>query len=197
MGDDEAATIIRIFKVAAHLPRGASLFVVSLKGVILSIDAISMIPRERLLLVICIVLALLGVLDAGYLMIVHYQNTSVFCGALGLADCDRVLESSYAYLFGIPLALIGLFHYSLLALALIAGGVLRMKIARYAVLLLSAIGLAASLYFVYLQAVVIQAICLYCLGSAMVSVTLFFIIQAVFPIDRKRLAALLGVFYQK
>ncbi|MBI2036879.1 MAG: vitamin K epoxide reductase family protein [Candidatus Liptonbacteria bacterium] len=117
------------------------------------------------------VLAGVGFLDSLYLTVSHYRNVSPVCGPL--VGCETVLSSPYATLIGgTPNALWGVLYY----LVLIALGV-ELYRSKDDVLLLAAkiiavLGVAAHLYFIYLQAFVIRAWCPYCLLSASLTATI-------------------------
>ena len=65
---------------------------------------------DRQLRVTVAVLALLGLAVAGYLTYVHYAELEPICAGGG--GCERVQNSSYAELAGIPVALLGLIGYA-------------------------------------------------------------------------------------
>lgn len=118
-----------------------------------------------------LVVSFLGWLDATYLVIKHYQGVTPPCTLLH--GCEIVTTSAYSILWGIPLALYGAVYYLLVfVLSIIyleTGNARLLRLAgRFTV-----IGFLASLYFVYLQLFVIEAICVYCLGSATTSTLLF------------------------
>jgi uncharacterized membrane protein len=116
---------------------------------------------------IFMILGIVGALDAGYLTLKHYTRTPLGCSLL--AGCDKVTTSEYAEIAGIPVALLGLAYY--LAIAGMAG----LHIARGGrramamLIMLSPVGFAASIWFVYLQVAVIGALCAYCIASAATS----------------------------
>ncbi len=67
------------------------------------------------------VLALVGIGIAGYLTYLHYAGGSPYCIAGG-SGCERVQESEYAKIVGIPVAVLGLVAYAaLLVTALVRG----------------------------------------------------------------------------
>lgn len=103
--------------------------------------------------------ALLGIADAAYLTLQHYQNVIPPCTTSG---CEQVLTSEYAVVFGVPVALIGLGYY----LAVFALSRAPSRRALLWQLIVVTLGLVASGYFVYLQLSVIGALCTYCLVSA-------------------------------
>lgn len=133
-------------------------------------------------------LAWMGALDAGYLTYEHYSNSLPPCStSLLFLDCGKVLKSQYSNILGFPLALIGFVHYAI-EIGLIFGTfILKKRFFRYFLVIFSTIGFISSLYFVYLQLFVINAICFYCMISALISTLLFVTIQRGFPLERKQL----------
>jgi uncharacterized membrane protein len=114
--------------------------------------------------------ALVGLADASYLTVEHLSGRSVRC--MIVSGCDEVLQSAYATFAGhVPVAALGalayftVFSLATLALSGYAG-------ARRLIAPLVAVMFLATVWFVYLQAFVIQAYCVYCLLSAGVTTTL-------------------------
>jgi len=108
---------------------------------------------------LAVVLAGIGV--AGYLTYVHYAGLQPFCAGGG-HGCERVQSSSYARLGGVPVALLGLAGYLAIAVALLAPG----ERARLAAATLAVSGFGFSAYLTYLELFVIDAICQWCVASA-------------------------------
>lgn len=111
-----------------------------------------------------------GLLDAGYLTFKHYLGGIPPCTLRG---CEVVLTSPQSEIMGIPVALFGLLYYAtvlLLSLAYIISK--KESVLRYAAYF-TPVGFISSVYFVYLQLFVINAICLYCMASAATSTILF------------------------
>ena len=105
-------------------------------------------------------LSLLGALIAGYLTWVHFAELEPFCVGGGGA-CERVQSSPYAQLAGVPVAVIGLAGY----LAILASLALR---DRSVTAFLALVGAGFSAYLTYLELAVIDAICQWCVASAVV-----------------------------
>lgn len=121
--------------------------------------------------------AILGVINASYLTYTAFLGIAPECTLL--SGCDLVSASPYSRVFGIPLALFGVFFYvSILGFSL--WGLIQ-KIVRVQLFLipLTALGFLLSLYFLYLQAVVIHAFCQYCLFS-LFDATVLFILSLLF-----------------
>jgi uncharacterized membrane protein len=130
--------------------------------------------HDRVLRAGVALVALVGAGVAAYLTYVHYRPAALICTAGG--GCETVQESSYAELVGIPVALLGLCAY-VLVLALVAwdSDAARTVVATIA---LAAVGFA--IYLVLLQALVIDAWCVWCLVNDVAVVPLL----AVFAVLR-------------
>lgn len=85
----------------------------------------------------------------------------------------QVMTSEWAYVLGIPLALLGAFYY--LTVLVLSGMWFHTRHALVLKVLtpISAMGVVASSFFVYLQLFVIGAICPFCMVSAAATVILF------------------------
>ena len=127
-----------------------------------------------------LILTAIGFLDALYLSYQHYANTIPPCHVGFINDCGQVLQSVYATLFGIPIALLGTIHYALifvsLFIAFYSGKIVWIRTS----FILTAIGFVASLYLISIQGLVLYAWCLYCLFSAVTSFVLYFLVRYTF-----------------
>ena len=65
---------------------------------------------DRSLTRLSIVLAALGMLVSGYLTIYKLTDSQTMC--LGSGDCSIVNSSVYSEVYGIPVALVGVFGYA-------------------------------------------------------------------------------------
>lgn len=110
--------------------------------------------------------ALAGAAVAGYLSYVHYAEVEPVCTAF--SDCARVQASEFSELAGVPVAVLGLLGYVAVL------GSLRVPGERG--LLLTALfaftGLGYSLYLTYVELFRIDAICQWCVLSALLMATL-------------------------
>lgn len=116
---------------------------------------------DRRLRIAALAVAVLGVAVAGYLTYVHYADLQPFCAGGG-HGCERVQSSSYASLGPIPVAVLGLAGYLAIAVALIVPG----EWACLAAAALAVSGFGFSAYLTYLELFVIDAICQWCVASA-------------------------------
>jgi len=109
------------------------------------------------------VLALVGVGIAGYLTWVHYAGLHPFCVGGG-GGCEKVQTSRWAELAGIPVAVLGLGGYLLLLATL----VLPEDPGRSAAAFVALVGLGFSAWLTYVELAKIDAICQWCVASAVV-----------------------------
>ena len=113
------------------------------------------------------VLALAGVAIATYLTYVHYADVEAFCVAGG-GGCEKVQTSDYAELAGIPVAVLGLIGYVLILGSLFVRG----ENGAFAGAVLALSGFAFSAYLAYRELFTIDAICQWCVASAIVMTAL-------------------------
>lgn len=157
--------------------------------------------KQKILFLI-LFLIILGFIDSGYLTYEHYTNFIPPCPThpwLSLfIDCGKVLRSQYSLLFGIPVALIGLIHYSLFFTNTLLALFTKKKIFTYFIVIQSIAGTFASAYFMYVQFFIIGSICLYCTLSALISFVIFALSAVFLRREKKELILLIfAFFYQK
>jgi uncharacterized membrane protein len=120
-------------------------------------------PRERTLRVAAAVLAVFGIGVATYITIADAGGGAPACLAGG-HGCATVANSSYSHLAGINVSVLGIVGYVALLLAAVASG----DLGRFGGLLVALVGFGFSVYLTYLELFVIDAICQWCVGSAVV-----------------------------
>ena len=114
-----------------------------------------------------------GVVDSVYLTWIKLTGSYATCGPI--VNCEAVNSSRYAEIAGIPIALIGILGY----LAIIAVVVLEPRLPDQKEGLLLAFfgftltGTIYSAYLTYVELVVLNAICPYCVISAVLMLILF------------------------
>jgi len=127
-------------------------------------------PIPKWLPILFLIGGVIGFVDSSYLSVLHYKNVIPPCS---LGECETVLTSQYATIFGIPNALLGVFYY----LAVIVFSILYMdtKQPKYILATMTAVtvGFIFTLWFLHLQIFVIKAFCEYCLLSAGVTMAMF------------------------
>jgi uncharacterized membrane protein len=119
--------------------------------------------------IIIIVLSSLGLIDALYLSDMALTGSELACSIAGLDGCNVVAQSVYSKFLGLPLAVYGVMFYALLLLAIIVSLYRISTGMRRLVFVIALAGALFSSYFMYLQFFVIKALCVYCMGSALVA----------------------------
>lgn len=126
-------------------------------------------------------IATMGAVGTAYLTAVKLTQGTAACPTSG---CDVVLSSPYATVFGLPLTLFGFLAYFSMAVFAVApllvnsakNKELRCILENWTGLLLIAGGTAMMVfsgYLMYLLAFKIKVVCIYCIASALFSVSLF------------------------
>ncbi len=132
--------------------------------------------------IIILLFAIIGFSDATFLTVKHYQNVIPPCT---IGGCESVLSSSYAKIFGIPVALMGAIYYlAILFSVFIFLDTKKEKYLRFP-MMISFIGLLSAIWFSFLQLFIIKAFCPYCVVSAISSTAIF--ITAVYSIRKYKL----------
>ncbi len=123
--------------------------------------------QRKLLYQLSILFALIGLIDSIYLTALHYDTAiPLACPDKGIINCENVLTSQYALILGVPIAVLGLVFFIAELLVIV---VIKSK---DAFIMLSGIGLAFVVYFIYTE-YLIGNICLYCTLSHICTLALF------------------------
>ncbi|OJI09573.1 MAG: hypothetical protein COV08_00305 [Candidatus Vogelbacteria bacterium CG10_big_fil_rev_8_21_14_0_10_49_38] len=132
-------------------------------------------------------LSALGLIDTIYLTYQHYTANSLFCNIL--SGCDLVTKSAYNNIAGLPIALLGILYYlSIFSLTIYLYRNQTSFAEKKPVRLffsLTVTGVAFSIWLTYLQAIVIEAWCQYCLFSAGLTLVLFIISLILLKLSRQ------------
>ncbi len=133
------------------------------------------------LLATFIAVALIGFSDSSFLLAKRLSGGPIPCFIT--TGCDTVSLSSYSTLWGIPLAGWGVAFYLGIGFLTLLYWDTKKEYLLKLIFTGTFIGFVMSAYFMYLQKFVIGAFCVYCIGSAITSTTLF----ALSLISRKKL----------
>ncbi len=125
-------------------------------------------PAEGTLRTFATFVAAFGIGVAAYIAIADSGGGSPVCLAGG-SGCETVANSTYSHLLGIDVAVFGIAGYVLLLVA----ALLRGDGARMAGFGLSLAGFGFSVYLTYLELFKIEAICQWCVASAVLMTILF------------------------
>jgi uncharacterized membrane protein len=134
-------------------------------------------------------LSLISIAIAIYLTIVHYNShVALVCSSSGLVNCEHVLSSSYASIPGtsIPVSIAGILWSIVGAiLAVIAWLVWPEKhIVRIAELVWAGVGMLSVFYLVYVELVLLHAICIWC--TTVHGIILLYLLIAAFLVYTSR-----------
>ena len=117
---------------------------------------------------ILVVLGSIGLVDALYLAYSRYMHSSLSCSIL--EGCNIVAASSHSVLFGVvPLAYLGVVFYASVVLLACTALFVRHRSLVWLLVLATGAGALSSLYFLYVQAFLIRAFCVYCILSAVLA----------------------------
>ena len=125
------------------------------------------LPREDTLRRAAAIVSVLGIGVATYIAIADSSGGAPACLAGG-GGCETVAASSYSHLAGINVALFGIAGYVLLLGAALRRG----DLGRFAGFAISLAGFGFSAYLTYLELFTIDAICQWCVTSAVLMTVL-------------------------
>lgn len=121
-------------------------------------------------------LSLVGFAIAGYLTYEHYtSSTSLTCPATGaIVNCLKVTTSPYSHIAGIPVAVLGLIFFAIMA-ALQTRRAWRSYWVplRAGRVVWSLVGVGTAVWLIYAELFKLDAICLWCTAVHAISVLLF------------------------
>ncbi len=121
---------------------------------------------------------MIGIGAASYLAFIEISQTEAVCGPVG--DCNTVQQSPYAVLFGfLPVGVLGVIGYILI---IIAWGIQHYgradwhPIASKNLWYMAGFGTLFSIYLTFLEPFVIGATCMWCITSAVVQTSIFWLV---------------------
>lgn len=118
------------------------------------------------------VLALIGIIDSGYIYWHHIRKKPLEC-PINESDCNAVVESRFGRIFGIKNEFLGMIFYLFILIGAFVSFYNNVLIVNYLMIVVSSIAFAFSFYFVYVQKYILKRYCFYCLISAIVNLFIF------------------------
>ncbi len=122
--------------------------------------------RDRIARRAQLLFVLIGLVVAGYLSYLKIEDAPAVCVETGPFNCNVVLNSQYSELAGVPIAYLGFTVYLAIgALLLLENQVAFLRV--WGSLIMFGIGLFAwlfSMWLVYVQFALLQALCPWCLS---------------------------------
>ena len=116
-------------------------------------------------------LSLIGLLISAYLYL--YKIGKIGTLACGSGDCETVQMSPWSRFAGLDVSLIGILGYAgllVVSLAALQPGLITQRWPITLLLWLAGVGVAFTAYLTYLELFVIEAVCRWCVGSAVIIV---------------------------
>jgi len=129
-----------------------------------------------------LLLAFCGLADSAYLARHEINGTPLQCNIANLSGCNIVAQSPYSRLFGVPVAEYGLLFYGVIFALSALELALFDRLLRRVLQGLAIVGLLVSIAFTLLQVFVIQALCEYCVGSALIALLIFIFATRIEPV---------------
>ena len=115
-----------------------------------------------------LVLSLAGLAVSTYLTVAHFRQGALLCAEGEVVDCGTVTTSEQSELLGIPVAVLGVVGYVLIFASVWVPG----DAGRLAGAVLSLAGFGFSAYLTYREIFTIDAICQWCVVSAVLMTVL-------------------------
>lgn len=122
--------------------------------------------------------AFLGFMDASFLAGEHFLKMTPPCFIV--QGCDTVTTSAYSKILGIPVSLLGTLYYLTILITVMYFVDKKNNSTLKLLHAMTSVGLLMSMWFLYVQAFIIKAWCLYCMFSALTSTILFIAVAVAF-----------------
>jgi uncharacterized membrane protein len=130
-----------------------------------------------------LLLSLFGLGVSIYLTIAHFSPHALVCVKNATFNCEKVTTSPQSEIFGIPVAMLGLFFFvPMLALCLPVAWRSADRRIHLARLILSIVGVGTILYLIIAELFIIKAICLWCSSVHLTTFILFVIVVTASPV---------------
>ncbi|OGG48843.1 hypothetical protein A3G63_02095 [Candidatus Kaiserbacteria bacterium RIFCSPLOWO2_12_FULL_52_8] len=142
---------------------------------------------KRAGVVLILVLAFFGIADSAYLAQHETTGLPLLCNIESLTGCNVVVSSAYSQFLGVPLADLGLIFYTVLFVVAAFEIALFNQSLRRGLQVLAVIGIVTSLYSVYTQVFLINALCIYCLVSASITILVLVLASFIEPLRKNPL----------
>jgi len=119
-------------------------------------------------------LSIIGLADASYQVYTHFSGSGLLGCSASTDSCVLVQNSSYAWIFGIPVAVYGAaFFVFMVVICSPWGWRLQQPLVRYARLAAVVIGMIFVLYLIYREVITLGQICEYCTSVHIITFLIF------------------------
>jgi uncharacterized membrane protein len=140
---------------------------------------------KRASIVLILVSAFCGIAVSAYLAQHETSGAPLICNIQNLSGCNVVVASPYSSIFGVPLADFGLLFYTMLFVLAAFELALVDQLLRRVLQVFAVVGIMASLYSIYIQAIIIQQLCIYCMTSALLTLLILLSASTIEPLRRR------------
>ena len=124
--------------------------------------------RDKKLINIIVICAVIAIITSSYLLYLHYSSTSSFCDISREFSCDIVNKSQYSEIFDVPVSLLSLlaFIFILITAFYIRNnkeffGFNKDELVNVLIILM-ALSIIFALYLVYIELFILYSICVLC-----------------------------------
>ncbi|MDQ6687304.1 MAG: vitamin K epoxide reductase family protein [Actinomycetota bacterium] len=132
-----------------------------------------------------LVLCVLGLAVSAYLTYEHYTGSKTLaCSSNGVVNCHAVTTSSYAVVYGVPVALLGLLFFAVMTLLCLpqtwrrGGGLDGARLGA------TGIGVLMVLYLLFVELFRLDRICLWCTAVHVLTIALFAVVAGAEAVRR-------------
>ncbi len=115
-------------------------------------------------------LSFIGIADTVYITRKVLLNVPTNCSIDGYNGCNTVALSAYSHIFSIPMSIYGIIFYGAIFILTAVTFIWMLEIFLKFIRILAAIGVVVSIILTGIEIFVIQAICFYCVFSAIISI---------------------------
>lgn len=124
--------------------------------------------------ILAIIVSIIGLIDAVYLIVIKVVKKESLC-FIRASDCLSVNNSAYSEIYSFPIAALGAIAFLTILVLLIfeLKSIFIGRIFPFAFFGLTLIGVIYSAYLTYLEIAVINAVCPFCVISAVCMLALF------------------------
>lgn len=112
-----------------------------------------------------------GIINTIYLMYHALRGTVVYCLFFPKEWCEKVQHSNHSKTFGVPNPFLGFGMLTIILVFLLLHNYDLIPL--WWAMIFITFGFLFSLYFLYIQAIIIKAFCTWCVVSALVFISLF------------------------
>ncbi len=137
---------------------------------------------KRFGIVLILLLAFGGIANSAYLVQHETDGTPLICNVQSLSGCNEVVSSAYSHIGSVSLAQLGLLFYTIMFVIAAFELILFNQLLRRSLQLFAVLGILSSLYSVYTQVYIIQALCIYCMVSAVLTLLILTLASFIEPV---------------